>query len=669
MASRRRLAAHVLSVAILAACACELDRTPDLRPTRTGAFDRGDAPTAVIRYPISDLPWTCDSLVVRWEGDDGSGSPDEIVGYQLKLIALDFSQVPESQIIAMLLNPGICEANQLIPDHLVVPDSIAVTDSTFHACDWYPKPSALHTGETRLLHRETAVSAFAVRAFDVDQNVTPSDAFGLASEDADGNIVVLRGIQMSPADIYRLSLHERNTGYDRVFTLDPDETPASGLEVAAGYPLDFDWEAVRHPCGPEPAVETSFAIDIPDPECVECTDPAGQGGWSPWSAAGEVPFPIVFGEEAAGELHALHVRARDVALPTDDPPFAHIVLDVYGAGLQRPALWIDDYVQSGLDDCTHDAIVRPWMDGAVAPYVRAQEGMARWRVHLPGAVECSEGALPGHVPTLADLGRFRTLFWNVAALGSGSGLGQVTTHPSGPASETLTSYVRAGGNFIVWGRGTIGAMLGDAVYNDRPYIPAFPEFPLANFGPGTFLWDVMRFRTQFDRVGRGTSPILRSQCSGIVGMEATATALAEGYPPGVIDPTGYSTDPTNTVVTPRTAIWIDLWQGRQNPVGRIADAPVGSPPLHVAGMDTLYTYISNSWSYAEDGPNAIRDACGVSFLSRFEGEPIVIRYDDGIQGRVVWFGVPLWYFAESHDADIQLIMSKLIAWTLGEEDG
>jgi hypothetical protein len=223
----------------------------------------------------------------------------------------------------------------------------------------------------------------------------------------------------------------------------------------------------------------------------------------------------------------------------------------------------------------------------------------------------------------------------------------------------LSIYVRAGGKLIVWGRNTIGEMLG-GIRPNSPYIPDLPAFGERepHIYPGTFVWDIFHFRTEFDRVGRGTIGNLTPKCSGLLGIEATQTAIDDGFPVGLPDPTGY--DPS------RVGIWVDNWyaHGAPSDWGEASvDAPTGTVPLRVAGMDTLYTYISNSWSWlgTEGG---LGEACGTYYLSPFEGEPIAMRFDDpaSVQGRVAWLGYALWWFSAHHSDDAALLMRQLTDW-------
>jgi hypothetical protein len=661
----------------LSLVACQSDRVVDA-PEAQGR-PHGDAPTVNILYPrggsFNGATYAgCDSVEVGWEGDDGSGSDAEIVGYQVKLFeTFGPNTTTLGQIVWMATSAeSHCEDdddylhNLLIPDSLIVSVDVPTSDSTFHPCDWYPKATSPLAGDTFMIRDlPQGWTAFVVRAVDTSGNVTPPEGYAFCREDEEGNVLQLKNAGHGGGWGLRV--------YDRIYPrhwdfIFPGIDTIRTFAVPAGYPLDFDWSAGRGICGPPASFEYAYAIDIPDPECATCTDPDGIGGWTPWgSDVTEIPSLLVFGEEADGETHTVHIKVRDLGFLPDAVQIVRISFEIFvPEGFQRPALWVDDFATESLDDCAHDALVGPWLDDAVRPYIRVQEGIARWIAHPPGDDPCVE-LDELRVPTLEDLLRFRMLFWNVRGTELGTALGEVTAPPSYvPATMALEDYVRWGGGVVVWGRNTIGALLGDTYLQDSPYEPELPQFSNPDFGPGTFLWDMAQFRTMFDTVGRGTSQRLSQACSGIVGLEATETAIAEGYPVGVLDPSGYSTDPTNTTVTPRTAIWYDRWEGRRNPFGTRGDVASGPPSLHVEGLDTLYVCAANSWSYLEDGTDAIRDVCGTSFPSSFEGKPIVMRYDDPIHGRVVWIGTELTDFAENHSADIELILAKLIEWVLEE---
>jgi hypothetical protein len=643
-------------------------------------------PTVMLAYPIGEgqdkfITLICDSLATRWIGHDEDGSgPDQLpVGYQLKLIRLPVITHPDEAVIQLLESTSSSVPNLLIPEGLVVADSVEVTDETYHAADWWPKVFDPYPDDRFLLDAlGLGDYAMAVRAVDEDTLVTPYGAFAVSGPETDGNIVKFHGAILDTA-LATLTVRERYSERSWSFTDDTQRVP---LQVPTDVPYRFGFAGIPGPhCGRELIPEYNYAIDIPDPDCGDCEAPDGIGGWAGWSDATEIPFDLIFTEEDGGEEHWLYVKLRNADDPTLWEIRGSFVLTILAPGFQRPALWVDDFKIAGIDDCEHDAIIGSILDYAVRPYLRAQEGVAQWAAHNPtGPTGCQESSAPRDPPALEDLLRFRLLFWNVAPAGLGSALGSVTQNPAYPGGETserLASYVQAGGSVVVWGTQTIGTLLGD-FYPGEPWTPELPQFPDGNFGPGTFVWDVMQFRTQFDYTGRGVNRQLQSRCSGIIGYEATQLAIDEGYPVGMPDPTGY--DPS------RSAIWFDAWQGMRNPGGgNLAVGMRGQPALAVAGLDTLYNFVTNSWSYAQIDPGdnypstaqpdpdahcptCIREACGTSFPSPFEGNPVIVRYESPVpgHGKIVWIGAPFYYFAANHTEDLKEIMRKLADWILSE---
>ncbi len=323
-----------------------------------------------------------------------------------------------------------------------------------------------------------------------------------------------------------------------------------------------------------------------------------------------------------------------------------------------PALWVDDFKTAGINDCEHDAIISEIVNHAIEPHLLAfQDEIEQWSVrNLIG--RCAEANKVVRVPEFSDMSRYELLFWNVSP-SPNSAMGKLTNELSSFNGQ-LAEYVESGGNIILWGMHDVGAVLGDFFPADR-YVPDLPQFPNPNFGPGDFLWEPMHLRTTFDRAGRGDGPGARqmaTECSGIIALEATDLALGEGFPAGVLDPTGY--DPE------KTAIWYEDWEGWHNERGwHGANAPVGIPPLITAGLDTLYTFVSNSWAWEDD----LAEACGSSFLSPLDGKPVVMRYQDqeGARGKIVWIGTPLYVFDEDHREDLKQMMRLLTDWILEEE--
>jgi hypothetical protein len=405
----------------------------------------------------------------------------------------------------------------------------------------------------------------------------------------------------------------------------------------------------------------NFAEDIPDPGCEVCLDPEGRGGWIGWGNYDGVGRDIVFTEEDAGEQHRLYIRARDESFTREREMLAVVTMTVVAFAFDKTALWVDDcmFPSNNPNDCDYDDFLRPILTDAIAPYLQDGEVLEQWQTHRrgTGCTEINSAPLEMHLSRLA---RYQLLYWDVSNPGGGSSLAEVTDpDPEADRGKFLSIYVRAGGKLIVWGRGTIAQMLGDPETQTSfvPDLPIFDEAPWIY--PGTFVWDILHFRTEFDRVGRGNIPYLTVACSGLLGMEATQKAIDEGFPAGVPDPTGF--DPS------RVGIWFDRWYRGEvpSPWGEPStNVPTGVPPLRVAGLDTLYRYISNSWSYL---PNRLREACGTNYLSPFESKPIVMRFDDPAspQGRVVWLGSQLWMYHQHQAGDVTLLMRRLTDWMFG----
>jgi hypothetical protein len=324
------------------------------------------------------------------------------------------------------------------------------------------------------------------------------------------------------------------------------------------------------------------------------------------------------------------------------------------------ALWVDDFKTDGIDDCQHDAIISEIVNYAIEPHLPAgQSEIHQWSSRMRVG-ECGEGNDVQHFLDLEQMSRYDLLFWNVSPSPT-SAMGALT-NASSPLVAQLHYYVRNGGHLIFWGMYDSAAVLGDFFPADRyiPLLPQFPETHWYNFSSSDFLWAPMDLKTGFDRAGRERGPGARQmdiRCSGIIALEATDQAVSEGFPAGVVDPTGYGRD--------RTAIWYYAWDGWHNAFGWPgANAMIGNPPLFVPGLDTLYTYVSNSWAWKDD----LVEVCGLGFFSPLEGKPVVVRYDDPrcSQGKIVWIGTPLYIFAEDHIEDLKTMMRRLTDWVFEE---
>ncbi len=643
--------------------------TPDFRH-----FDAVTiAPTAYILEPegagAEEIATVSTDFTVRWQGrdEDSSEADKRPIGYQLRMVEVDdqtfnLTGIDFLNAVKALLEPSgfNIEPNLLIPDSVYVSHPDSATDEKYFANEWYPKiDSPYEFDELRFKDLERANYAFAVRAIDEAGAVMPLDAFNTAGEGegSRGNIVKL---DVNPALSVHpyLTVRERSLLGGNYFNSDGERWTT---EVPINVPLFFEWEGDASWYGGRIG-GYNYALDIPDPGCEVCQEPDGIGGWAGWGNWEEIPFPIEFTEEDAGEQHILYIRVRDESFRPDHELLAVIVMDVVSFPLDRTALWIDDFKVSGFDDCDHDAVISPIVNYAISPYLPfGQDEIEVWNSRTQIG-ECAEGDNAREL-RLSQMGRYKLLFWNRAD--RNTTLGRVTKHPDPFATRDtekyLSIYVQSGGSVIVWGKNTVAGMLGDFFPPNR-YIPEYPQFPENNFGPGTFLWDILKLRTVLDRAGRGDGPgsgQMHVRCSGMIGMKASSKALSEGFPSGVVDPTGFSD---------QIGFWSDSYDGRMNSGGWPgANGMIGTPPLAVAGMDTLYNFVSNSFSWKDDDLSA---ACGSSYLSPLHGNPCAVRYNDpdplSAQGRVVWIGAPLFIFNGNHAEDLKRLMRLCTDWVFGE---
>jgi hypothetical protein len=661
--------------------------------TATRSFNAATiVPTVEITTPVGEddlgVAPVGTTFTVRWKGrdDDGTDPFRRPLGYQLKLIAVD--SFSEDSIRAGLFHsvpPTGWSAHRMV--NLLIPDSLRVPEprdgdtpfpplplGAYYETDWWPHVDALVRDE-HFDFEDLAPGSYtiAIRALDEAGATPPNDLLrftaGFATRSSIGSL-----LNVSVADIPTRLLIRFSDG--RVFVGPWD---VASVEVLAGDTFERSWECDASMYG-ETGGQTRFAFDL---ACEDCEAADGIGGWSPWK---DNPnhFAFAFDRDASGQ-HELHIEARD---RLDRRSRGVFRIYVVVPSFSRPALWIDDFKMSGVDDCAHDAIIEPILRYAIEPQLGDGETLESFSRVRIGA--CGESAVPSDL-SLAVMSRYRLLYWNVGSAGSGTTLGAVTDPaPSAPEGKYLAIYIRAGGRAIVWGRMDVSALLGDRY--DAPFAPELPGVPNPNFGPGTFLWDILHLRTTFDRVGRGVDPPLSPACSGIIGIEATPRAILEGYPAGVLDPSGYDDS--------RVALWTARWReagGRRNPQGMIGpEVMIGEPPLHDPAVDTLYTMIPNAWSWeraienpeydasdpdCETHPERLQcqewlsdvaEACGTAGGSPFDGEPVITRtIDPASGGRVVWIGTPLYVFVDgADDSDgmqrLGALMRRLTDWVMEE---
>ncbi len=575
-----------------------------------------------------------------------AGTP--VIGYQMKLIACDGYE-EYATILAWLLDARADGTSTLRRPNLLIPDSLRVaeprpghefpelpSEAHFFETDWWPHLSEPWPA-TEIVFDELdeGYRALAVRAVDRDGRITPSDGFRLASgSPSDGANVVYVHVNptLTPAPRIRLFLDEVRVAETRPAHSDftPPTTWPESIPLPVRWDVSADWYGYA-------AGESRYRID--GPRC--------PGTWSRWSTRTGIDFTIPRG--SAGDVLTVRVQARDARDSERVQNELALDVEVLAFTLTRAALWIDDYVSEDIDDCQHDALIGGFLEDAIAPHLERNERLDRLDSRATDGA-CGELDPPREI-TLADLRDYRLLYWDVGAREGRSALGELTRGRFGVPSLSLHHYVRAGGNLVIWGRTTIGALMGDVYRTSDAWIPAIPPWENPNFGPGSFVWDMMRIRDRIDRSPRGTVTSLLLPCSGIVGLEASESARRLGMPAGRADPTGYAA---------RTALWSDAWGGYHNPAGTHVVAVQRLPIPLEPGVEVLYTMIANEWAWPEDP----REVCLTPFGSRLDDEPVVLGITTQGGGRIVWIGTELWPFARAYPEDVRALLASLTDWAL-----
>lgn len=641
------------ALALGAIVSCDAPRPPldDAAPTapRVGLGEL-DVEILQPREPAGsdrvDVPG--DGFTIRWRPiEDPSRSP--VVGYQLKAI-LAGSDTEPPEVIATYLTDGedplewspLRRPNHLIPDHLVVeePDSPGepypplVGSFLYFETQWWPHRNVPREETSLFVDRlDPGRYAFAVRAVHEDGSVTAVEDYAFASASTRGNLVRMT---VHPPDAIPSLVVRINEGPPATFT----ESGRWTVDYFRTFPLNLEWDVeVGYGRGEGPS---RFRLD-----CASCPSGDGINEWSDWGHWSS-PIEVAIPSEELGRTVALTIQAQDDRQDPAHQIEAGLDLVIVEPPFDRTALLVDDFKVSGYTDCEHDAFVIPLVEQAVASHLEPGELLDIWVGHEPTG-PCQERSIPNE-PDLATFLRYRTIYWVVAPAGQGSVAG-LATHPTGDFGRTLHTYVRLGGNLVVWGRATLPALLGD-YYPPAPLTPDTPEWKDPNFGPGSFVYDVMHLRYQFDRTGRGVIPELSLRCSGLVGFERTPDGATLGLPEGIPDPTG---------VLDRTGFWYNRYEGADNHAAPVMVASTAGQTWDVPYVRPLYTTIANGATWSDP-----IDACGEVGASPLHEQPIVVAIDppDAL-GKIVWFGGTFYTFDDGAGNLVPLLRG-LTDWVFAE---
>ncbi len=176
--------------------------------------------------------------------------------------------------------------------------------------------------------------------------------------------------------------------------------------------------------------------------------------WSDWTTPGDAGTLLVVVRPAPGDTSvAFRVRDDDGSVTS-----RRLALDVVEAPMDRPLLLVDDWFGQAIPEAAHDAIYDSMLAGHTHdvwdPYEHIQGGTPQ-------------------LPDMEELGRYDTVIWS---LGDGATLLKPAQAES--AYHAVEGFVRAGGNLVIEGFGTLDAL---AALDD--YTPARP------FVAGEFVHD------------------------------------------------------------------------------------------------------------------------------------------------------------------------------------
>ena len=383
-------------------------------------------------------------------------------------------------------------------------------------------------------------------------------------------------------------------------------------EVPAGKRLHFTWQASAESYGG--VIEGyNWGINIPD---IEKEGP--NSGWRDWSTLTHNLDEIVF--KKAG-INVVYVRSRDTS---GAQTVVTIVLRVVEFPLDREILIVDDSKDGTWPrDFEHDAF---WMkmlteSGRFEPGDLIPETVL-YNNHGAGDVFFTT-PVP---PKLETFGRYKMVFHDTKGSGYNGVSGLVL---SGPIRRHLGAYLGAGGKLWISGTFTMAAML--------PTVTGGGDFnydPPKDIAPGTFPYEFLKIYSDEIR------------------NDKNATNKIHGL---------YRVDPWEGGPQPFPTMELD-WQ-KMNPSLRerfgVGGCDVvfggifeGTNPNFSGQIDSLYTFRTFGKNFATPRRS-----------SPFEGKLAGTRWFDldpnRDQGRVMWFGFPMYYFK---DDQAQETFNKAVDW-------
>lgn len=448
---------------------------------------------------------------------------------------------------------------------------------------------------------------FAVRAVDLAGAVEPRIIYSGIREDV-GNALRLQPLPTGGRP--KLTVTEPSLG-----TVRGPQAKVDEFEVPVNTELFFTWVGTAEEYGG--TIEGyNWGIDIVD------LDREGPGsGWQGWSTIERNLSPIIFREPG---LHFLYVKVRDSSGITT---LVTIALRAVDFPLTREILVIDDYRDlTDPRDNVHDAF---W-DSLLVKSGRFTEvdlDPATSRFHSHG-VDDLQFRDP-ITPKLSQFGQYKLIVYDNNAGGYNATSGLLI---SGPLRRHIGAYLRAGGKMWVSGVNTVSAMtvsasgLGDFTYpkelNDR------------HFG-----WRFFKLLTLEVSSMKGE----RTDRNGLIRVEPFPGRPA--YLPAM-----------------------DIDTNKLPPALRqsygVGGIDVITEPIF-QGLDANFEGTIDSL-YIMRAVGPYRGVGNSVFDQKLVGHRWHDPDPDRTQGRIMWFGFPLYYF---FDDQVQETFNRAVDWFREEQLG
>jgi len=369
-------------------------------------------------------------------------------------------------------------------------------------------------------------------------------------------------------------------------------------EIPRGVTLDCQVSCSAEDYG-ETCADMRWGLDIADLDTDE--------GWTPWSTDFTLD-PISFPK--AG-VHLLYVQVRDALGGTS---LATVILNVVELSFDKEALWVDDSFDGVYpNDADNDAFWRARF-GAYPGFSTGDLS----EFHTFG--DNDRATSNPQAPSLATLGRYKFLVWDVR----GSGFDGNTALLKVVVNRHLPLYLAGGGKLWLEGSLDIAATMPtpDMIRGDLSY----PK----ELEPGDFPWDFLKLHTTKVNNDKGTySKNYLYKVRPFPGRAAIYDSMS-------VDPDKQSPGLRGLGIPFVDAVFDPILVQQESGFAGV--------------LDSLYVYAATG--------NEVQDRS-----SAYQGRLTGVRWHDPDpareQGRIQWFGFPLYYF---QDDQAQETLNRSLDW-------